>query len=133
MDKEHVTPRSSGVGNEILSGLATVFVRGDGRGEDGSTCTSKFRGNKGDTLEVVVAILTSKAKVYRKFAPDGVSKEEGNATAAMLVENRLEGTSDGVLPGVVKTSEDDDEALLKPWRIAFAESLNDRPRLGLSY
>ena len=56
---------------------------------------------------------------------DGVAQQQGDAAAALLVEDGLEGFGDRVLPRVVQTGEEDHEALLLPWRIALSQSLYD--------
>ena len=63
---------------------------------------------------------------------DTITDEQRDAAAALLVEGNLQSLRNGVFTGVVETSEKDDEALLRSWRVTLTESLYDRTVVSLS-
>ena len=63
-----------------------------------------------------------------EFRADGITKQERNASAALLVENNLQSLSNRVLARVVEAGEEDDEALFGARGVAFTESLDHSTR-----
>lgn len=56
---------------------------------------------------------------------DSITEQEGDATAALLVEHGLKGFGDGVLARIVQPSQENNEALLCSWWVAFPKGLDD--------
>ena len=77
-------------GPELLDGLLRLDTRvlewGDRRGDDGSTSAGQFSCDKGDALDVLVAVLPGEAKLCGKLGTDGLAEEKSRRAAALLVQ-----------------------------------------------
>ncbi len=60
-----------------------------------------------------------------KVGADSIAEQERDTASALLVEGDLESLGNGVLTRIMETGEEDDEALLKAWRVALTERLHN--------
>ena len=108
VDKEE---RATKVGNGLTGSLAGLLVRSDGGGDDGGTGTGQFTSNEGNTLDVLVTVLTAEAQLRGELVADSVTQQEGDGASTLLVQGDLQSTGDGVLARVHVTSKEDGETL----------------------
>lgn len=105
--------------------ITGVGVGSNGSSNDSGTGLGELRGNEGNTLDVLVTVLTGEAEFGGKFVTNSVSEEEGDWTTSLLVESDLKGTGNGGLTRVEVASEEDGEALLGTRGVGVTEDLND--------
>ena len=122
---EDISTSTSGVGDCRLEGRATILMRRNGCCDDCRTGPRQLGCDEGDALQMLVALIGQEAELGRKLRTDRVAQQKRYAATAMLIEDGLESASNGVLAGVVQSSQEDDETLLGSWRIAFTERLDD--------
>jgi hypothetical protein len=127
VNEEEVGTGSTILQDGVLGGLSGSLV-GSGRGsDDGCTSAGELRGDESDTLEVGVSVFSRVSEFGREFLSDGFAEEEGDASAALLVEGGLQSSGDDVFARVVETGEEEDETLLVSWGVALSEDLYDFP------
>lgn len=109
-----------------LLGAGTVdLVRSDGSGNDGGAGAGQLSSDKGDTANVLAAVLTAEAELRGELRSDGLTEQESDGAATLLVEGHLQGTGNGVLAAVLVTSKEDGETLLGTGRVRLAEDLDN--------
>lgn len=111
--------------NSLPRLLTSVLKRRNGSSDDGGTGTGEFTGDKGNALEVLVAIFARESEFARKLMTDSLTKEKGSRTSTTLIEGDLEGTGDGILARVGVASKEDGEALFVAGRMRLAKNLDD--------
>lgn len=121
VDKEEGT----GLGNSVTGVLPGVLVRSDGGSNDGGTGAGQLRGDEGNALDVLVAVLTGEAQLGGELVADSVTQQQGDGTATLLVQSNLQSTGNGVLAGVHVTSQEDGETLAVTGRVGLAENLDN--------
>ena len=103
-----------------------AFLKGrNGRRDHRGTRLGEFRGHEGDALDVLVAVGAGEAEFGGEFAADRVSQQQGNGTAALLVQRHVQSSCYGVLAAVLIAGQEDGEALLEPCRVGFSEHAHD--------
>lgn len=113
------------VGDGLAGSLTRVLVGGDRGRDDGGTGAGEFACDEGDALDVGVAVFAAEAEFGGELVADGVTQQQGDGAAALLVEGDLESTRDGVLAGVHVTREEDGEALQGARGAGLAQDLDD--------
>ena len=124
VDKEEVAG-TAGLGDGVASRSPRALVRSDGSGDHSSTSASELGGDESDSLNVGVTVLRAKAELGGELRANSLTEEKGNRPAALLVKLDLEGTRNLVFARVVKTGEEEGEALLVLGRVRLSESLDD--------
>ena len=122
VDKEE---RATKVGNGLTGSLAGLLVRSDGGGDDGGTGTGQFTSNEGNTLDVLVTVLTAEAQLRGELVADSVTQQEGDGASTLLVQGDLQSTGDGVLARVHVTSKEDGETLERTRGARLAQDLDN--------
>ena len=122
VDKEE---RATKVGNGLTGSLAGLLVGSDRGGDDSGTGTGQLTGNKGDALDVLVAVLAAETKLRGKLMTDSVTQQEGDGTSTLLVQGDLQSTGDGVLARVHVTSKEDGETLERTRGARLAQDLDN--------
>lgn len=115
----------SGLLNEVASSLTGILERSNRSGDDSGTSLGQLRGNKGNTLDVEVAVLTCEAKLRRELVSHVLAEKHRDGATTTLVECSLESTSDLVLSAVLVTSHEDSETLLGRKRVLLTKNLDD--------
>lgn len=115
----------SGSLDGVARHLSALLVGSDGGGDDGGTGLGEFRGNEGDALDVLVAIVAGEAEFGRELVADGVTEQERDWSPTLLVEGDLQGACDGRLAAVQVACEEDGETLRRARWVGFAEHLDD--------
>lgn len=72
-----------------------------------------------------MAILAAESQLRGELVTDGVTEQEGDGAASLLVEGDLESTGNSVLAGVHVPGKEDGETLSVARRARFAEDLDD--------
>jgi hypothetical protein len=116
---------STGLGDGVTSKLAGLLVGSNGSGDDGGTGAGKLGGNEGNALDVGVAVLAGEAQLRGELVANGVSQQEGDRTATLLVKSDLQSTGNGVLSGVHVTSQEDSETLGGTRGVGLAQNLDN--------
>lgn len=117
--------RATKVGDGLTGSLAGLLVGGDRGGDDSGTGTGQLTGNKGDALDVLVAVLAAETKLRGKLMTDSVTQQEGDGTSTLLVQGDLQSTGDGVLARVHVTSKEDGETLERTRGARLAQDLDN--------
>lgn len=115
----------SGLLNEVAGSLTGILERSNRSGDDSGTSLGQLRGNKGNTLDVEVAVLTGEAKLRRELVSHVLAEKHRDGATTTLVECSLESTSDLVLSAVLVTSHEDSETLLGRKRVLLTKNLDD--------
>lgn len=84
-----------------------------------------FANKLGEVLADELHCLEERILTSIEFGANTISQKERHAAATLLVEGDLQCLGDCILSGVVQASQEQDETLLCPWRIALAEGLDD--------
>lgn len=74
VDKE----KGAHLGDRLARSLAGVLVGSNGRGDDCRTGLGELSRDKGDSLNVGVAVLSAEAQLGRELVAHSVSQKEGN-------------------------------------------------------
>lgn len=117
--------RATKVGDGLTGSLAGLLVGSDRGGDDSGTGTGQLTGNKGDALDVLVAVLAAETKLRGKLMTDSVTQQEGDGTSTLLVQGDLQSTGDGVLARVHVTSKEDGETLERTRGARLAQDLDN--------
>lgn len=105
--------------------LPRVLVGGDGGGDDGGAGAGQLGGDKGNALNVGVAVLAGEAQLGGELVADGVTQQQGDGAATLLVQGDLQSTGDGVLAGVHVTGQEDGETLRGTRGVGLAQDLDN--------
>lgn len=126
MNVEASTTASTTSLEDVLEGcLSGVLEGSDGGSNHGSTSLGELSSDKGDALDVLVAVLAGEAKLRGELRADSLTEKQGDGATAVLVEGDLKSTGDGVLAGIVETGDEDGETLLVSGRVLLAKDLDD--------
>ena len=121
VDQEERTSLRDGITGK-LAGLLVGSNRGS---DDGGTSAGKLRGNKGNALDVGVAVLAGEAQLGGELVANSVTQQQGNGATTLLVKSDLQSTGNGVLSGVHVTSQEDGETLGGTRGVGLAQNLDN--------
>lgn len=122
---EVASAASSILHNVILCSLSAGLVGRNRGGDDSSASSGELSRNVGDAQNVLVPVLVGETKLGRQFASDCFAEKERDRSATLLVENGLKRATDRILARVVKTGQQQGEALLVARRVALPKNLDD--------
>lgn len=124
--RRHVHEVEAPVLADRLPRAAPALLHGrDGRRDDGRARFGELGGHEGDALDVLVPVGAGEAEFGGELAADRVPQQQGDGTAALLVQRHVERARDGLLAAVLVAGQEDGEALLEPGRVGFPEHAHD--------
>lgn len=113
------------LGDNITGVLPGLLVGSDGGSDDGGTGAGQLGGDEGNALDVGVTVLAGEAQLGGELVADGVTQQQGDGAATLLVEGHLQSTGDGVLAGVHVTGQEDGETLAGTRGVGLAQDLDN--------
>jgi len=113
------------LGNGVAGVLARGLVGGDGGSDDGGAGAGQLGGDKGNALDVGVAVLAGETQLGGELVADGVTQQQGDGAATLLVEGHLQSTGNGILAGVHVTGQEDGETLGGARGVGLAQDLDN--------
>ena len=70
-------------------------------------------------------VRAGEAEFGRELAADRVSQQQGDGTAALLVQRHVQSSCNGFFAAVLVTGQEDCEALFGPWGMRFSQYAHD--------
>ena len=114
----------AGLRDGVAGELAGVLVGSNWRGNARGAGAGELAGDEGDALDVGVAVLAAEAELRGQLVADGVTQQQGDRAATLLVQSDLQSTRDSVLARVHIPGQEDGETLSGARRVGLAQDLD---------